>query len=44
MSALLVGLDLMKKALQARTQLAGGRARRRVLLVGAFDTEVRHGV
>lgn len=40
MSALLVGLDLLKKALKARPLLAGARARRRVLLMGSFETQV----
>lgn len=40
MNALLVGLDLLKKALKARLMLVGGRARRRVLLLGTFDTQV----
>jgi hypothetical protein len=40
-NALLVGLDLLTKALAARPLLKGARARRRLMLFGSFDTPVR---
>jgi hypothetical protein len=40
-NALLVGLDLLKKALKARPALTGARARRKLLMMGTFDAEVR---
>lgn len=39
-NALLVGVDLLKKALEGRQELAKARARKRLLLLGTFDTQV----
>lgn len=39
-NALLVGVDLLKKALEGRQELAKARARKRLLLMGTFDTQV----
>jgi hypothetical protein len=42
-NALLVGLDLLKKALKARPALSGPRARRRLLIMGTLDAQARGG-
>jgi hypothetical protein len=42
-NALLVGLDLLKKALKARPALSGARARRRLIMMGVFETQVGPG-
>lgn len=42
-NALLVGLDLLKKALKARPALSGPRARRRLIMMGTLDAQVGGG-